>query len=140
MEGNCYLEIQEIKINEIAGIQDPDAGRLERESAIASFTNSSKKCIFLIEKNDPKEIAKHIENLIRPISVAASSEIQIHGKIMVSKLMILAVQLNNFSVYNAINGFDFKTIGNLVCVNCDFSQKLMQIIVRNQLHNNPGNY
>jgi hypothetical protein len=37
MEGNCYLEIQEININEIAGIQDPDAGRLERESAIASF-------------------------------------------------------------------------------------------------------
>jgi hypothetical protein len=48
------------------------------------------------------------------------------------------VQFNEFSIANALSTFDFKTVSNVVCVNNDFSDSLLQILVRNQYHTSPG--
>ncbi|KAJ3120139.1 hypothetical protein HK098_004826, partial [Nowakowskiella sp. JEL0407] len=89
---------------------------------------TKKAVLVLVDKYEGEKYAKLITNSMKPVWDAI-------GKPSIVK----TVQFNEFSVANVLSQLDTKNISNILCTNPEFTSKLMQVIVRNQISNNPVN-
>ncbi|TPX65653.1 hypothetical protein SpCBS45565_g05025 [Spizellomyces sp. 'palustris'] len=89
---------------------------------------SSKGILVLIDKFDSKEATKLVEKYMKPIWDTISKPCDIK-----------TVQFNEFSISNVLSSQDFTKVGNIICVNnTEFTGRLQQVLVRNQLAQNPA--
>ncbi|KND03967.1 uncharacterized protein SPPG_01418 [Spizellomyces punctatus DAOM BR117] len=89
---------------------------------------ASKGILVLIDKFDSKEATKLVEKYMKPIWDTISKPCDIK-----------TVQFNEFSISNVLSSQDFTKLGNIICVNnTEFTGRLQQVLVRNQLAQNPA--
>ncbi|KAJ3311995.1 hypothetical protein HDV04_003491 [Boothiomyces sp. JEL0838] len=85
------------------------------KTELGVYEESIKRGILILAEKSDKDSTKLVEKYMTEVFEASKRPFELKGK----------------------EKQDFKTLGNIVCTNSDFVSRLQQVLVRNQLCNNP---